>query len=895
MKKKNGKVSRLFSLVLVAAMLMSAVVALGVTASADEYVPGTATALPGGATVWDGTVSETLEGDGAEATPYLIQTPGDFVYFRNNATAETTAGKYYKITADLYFNDVNYVGEDGSTMNALSALSGGQVFSGYLDGGEYTLYNLVISSSSSSSATNALFNTINGTVENMNLRGLNLTTQGTAATFAVSLTDGAVIRNCHVYDSTLSGTTVGGLVTYASVASATTGATIDKSSFGGAITATSTCGGILGCSNSSLGIFTITDCVNTANITSTAARLGGIVGDISNGDSAFINKVTVQGCRNTGALTTTTTAADGQVGGIIGYTNRIKTFTISECENTGTIDAGAAATVGGILAYAGNGGGTDTTIVMTDCVNRANVTAGSNVGGLIGRATGIKPAIKITNCANFGHISGADYVGGFCGYLSGQAWAAIDPVVNNCANYGNVTASGSYAGLFAGYLESAYGSAALTFNNGILMGTVTATDYAAAVIGCAKLSQGNKSSYNIAFKNSYMKADLSVSKAGGRVAIFSPSSLVSSKTVVYNLNTTDSSFLVTATVKGTAQESVYSAYDTTGTGYTTVLTTGNASDLTDGTVLGKLNTYAKANGYAPWVQGTTAPEQMTFALALSGATLSLGGEMTLNMKLAAAKMPSVDGATVALKDNLGNTFAGVLNETEGYYTFVVGGISAADMAELRDYHLAVTVNEITYESLVIKAYSPMAYAQRMYNGGTAALQKLLIGMVGYVDAAQINRYGSSTAIADFIAATGYEGTIDVSGYNASKMTLSGVSAADLNTYVTVAANLDSSVNMVLKLKEGQSAAKLRVTVDDQNYDYEFVDGEATVTDLHAGMLLNELTLALLDSDGNSLATGTYSVGNFLALYLNDEYTVEVQNLAKAAAIYMYAVRAYAMQ
>ncbi|MFQ8952342.1 MAG: hypothetical protein ACLR56_04535 [Oscillospiraceae bacterium] len=133
------KLKKTLAFILTFAMLLSAVI----TAAA---VP--ATAASG---VWDGTIAESYAGGtGTEADPYLIETPQQLArvvgydvltdYTANIANGST--GKYYKLTADIYLNDVT--ASDWYTKSGLNEWYTGTAsrFCGNLDGGGHTIRGL---------------------------------------------------------------------------------------------------------------------------------------------------------------------------------------------------------------------------------------------------------------------------------------------------------------------------------------------------------------------------------------------------------------------------------------------------------------------------------------------------------------------------------------------------------------------------------------------------------------------------------------------------------------------------------------------------------------------------------------------------------------------------------
>lgn len=95
-------------------------------------------------TPWNGTVSSGLAGSGTSGDPYLISNGSDLAYlakFANEGEYNATANKYYKLTADVYLNDVSdpewYKGEN---------LNGWyfKAFLGTLDGAGHSIHGIYI-------------------------------------------------------------------------------------------------------------------------------------------------------------------------------------------------------------------------------------------------------------------------------------------------------------------------------------------------------------------------------------------------------------------------------------------------------------------------------------------------------------------------------------------------------------------------------------------------------------------------------------------------------------------------------------------------------------------------------------------------------------------------------
>ena len=201
-------------------------------------------------TYWDGTADKNLPGEGTEASPYLISTPEQLAGLaeRTNVDKEDFAGKYIKLTADIYLTDYT----DPNTENWKewhpiahewwkNESEGGGIdhgyFRGHFDGDGHTIYNLYYNGGAGwgsdwnpddpffdpeafigaldvTAFNRGLFaNVDGGTIENLNIGNARMNGVGSMAMLAVFTTNGTVIRNCHVqgeFRGTASG--MGGIV-----------------------------------------------------------------------------------------------------------------------------------------------------------------------------------------------------------------------------------------------------------------------------------------------------------------------------------------------------------------------------------------------------------------------------------------------------------------------------------------------------------------------------------------------------------------------------------------------------------------------------------------------------------------------------------------------------------
>jgi len=91
--------------------------------------------------VWSGFAINTLTGDGTENSPYLISDGEGLAY----AILSGGKGKYYKLTNDIYLNDIN--GVNWETAEAIgnyapSEWIDGVTFTGYFDGDSHIVYGI---------------------------------------------------------------------------------------------------------------------------------------------------------------------------------------------------------------------------------------------------------------------------------------------------------------------------------------------------------------------------------------------------------------------------------------------------------------------------------------------------------------------------------------------------------------------------------------------------------------------------------------------------------------------------------------------------------------------------------------------------------------------------------
>ena len=258
------------------------------------------------------------------------------------------------------------------------------------------------------------------------------------------------ITNMKISRSTLS---YGGLFGYVS------GVTIGNLNVEGTVTTSkSSCyiGGLIG---GAVGVITIYNCINyanvTSNVTSSSTRKysysGGLIGySASTG--------TIVGCSNVGNISSTLSASESQSysysGGIIGYSYR--SCTIIGCKNSGTISSTTSSSGSYTLCSysAGIIGYSESSCTINKCFNIGNISSISRIisssynssANPLSWSNGITNKGSITNCYNNGNVSASAYFSSYNAQINtNQANASgisLSGAATNCYNAGSISASG---------------------------------------------------------------------------------------------------------------------------------------------------------------------------------------------------------------------------------------------------------------------------------------------------------------------------------------------------------------------------------------------------------------------------------------------------------------------
>ncbi len=277
-------------------------------------------------------------GTGEKDDPFQIATGAQLGYL---ATRTDTAGKYYKLTADIDLSANEWVPIEK--------------FEGHFDGNGKTITGLNISGNYNAAVNLGLFGSIHvgATIQNVVLKDVNINVTQTAAeatnvgalvgfiNHAANASGDILIDNCYVIgDSTIS-VTANALGTYTGVR------------VGGLI-------GNLDANASASGTTIVINCFNEADVTVTATSgggsvaLGGIGGYMgANGNNATFH---VLNSGSVGTLTASATVTQGFVGGVVGWTKgqnaSVTKPTVDNCYSAGTMTGGTK--IGNIVAQSGN-------------------------------------------------------------------------------------------------------------------------------------------------------------------------------------------------------------------------------------------------------------------------------------------------------------------------------------------------------------------------------------------------------------------------------------------------------------------------------------------------------------------------------------------------------------
>ncbi len=342
-------------------------------------------------------------GDGSAQNPYLIDDAADLVTLSTSCalSGSTYRNKHYKQIADIDLSNVSFSPIGSETLP----------FEGVYDGGNFSVRGIVIPQSNT--APCGMF----GYLKN------------------------ATVRRVVIDGFTNNGT--GGKV-----------------------------GGVAGCAESS----TVEDCVMNSNLYTTAAMSGGIVAWMSGGrvvgctttstiksiNEDFVQSGGIVGYATNGALIERCTLSGNvasmgkRIGGMVGELNNSN---VTGCRVTSSAELfNNAHSCGGIVG--GHYGGT-----VSDCVVEGRV---GSQGDYCGGISGYFSAGEIRNCVVQGSASVITY-NDYCGGIAGAAYTTSSCIIDGCVSYADVRACHSLGGI-VGYTRPNSAAATVVVTNSMCGG-----------------------------------------------------------------------------------------------------------------------------------------------------------------------------------------------------------------------------------------------------------------------------------------------------------------------------------------------------------------------------------------------------------------------------------------
>ena len=361
-------------------------------------------------------------GDGTEGNPYQISNAEQLALMHKKIVDDNKELKshyesaYYVLTADIQVNDVSNFDKWESVSPEYSWTPIGfdsSNFSGVFDGKGYKISGLYVNANCGTAEEHSnnnygLFDTVNGTVKNVNISDSYFAVSGRPT--GVGGVAGLLMSK--VYDSAtggVAGKAYGGVNTVVKEGEEkkVEYSLISSCSFSGVINqirdnASTHIGGIIGDCDGN-----ITTSINKGTFNFSAGNVdsvGGIAGYMSEGS--------ISACKNDGSINCKA-EEDGLAigGGIVGKVfvsatgseNMSRGAKISNCENIGVVTADMYA--GGIAGQVSNDNN-DYCITVSECFNKGVVSAKDYTGGIIGHvncvddSTNGSDSIIIEKCEN---------------------------------------------------------------------------------------------------------------------------------------------------------------------------------------------------------------------------------------------------------------------------------------------------------------------------------------------------------------------------------------------------------------------------------------------------------------------------------------------------------------
>lgn len=450
-----------------------------------------------------------IEGNGTEASPYILKTPQDMVNMRTLAT----------LGGETWFKMANNIDMEGVTNYVPVNYDQNYERKIHFDGGNFTISKFSYDKSVNGANYGSLFGVLYGSCRNLKVdKATIVATNGCGVIGGYVGTTGkpAVVENVTITNSSVtnSGDRCGGICGTAKEA------TFNNVSFHGTVVSTfpytddldgARSGGFVGLTQTSA---TFTNCSADVTLEGANTNLGGFVGKIT-GEASFVD------CDAKSEVVTTATtkhragcfagyvngtivkfdncevlegsvieeasgaqnAIVSSIGGFAGYVGSTVKTTVENSSANVTVNAPYGQNVGGFIGIFGGG-----ELVVSDSHTKGSVTGNNQVGGFVAYLESGAGSLTATSSYSEAKITGSGhYVAGFGGNFANSAESSIK--LTDCYASGDVTSTGSSCSAFIGVINSngeltrCYATGNLTAANnvgGVLgyltTGTVTLTD-----------------------------------------------------------------------------------------------------------------------------------------------------------------------------------------------------------------------------------------------------------------------------------------------------------------------------------------------------------------------------------------------------------------------------------
>ena len=373
-------------------------------------------------------LSTGLEGEGTEASPYIISNLGEW----NAFTMSVNLGNHYAGKfVSLGFDIVEPMDPVTTPIGYWLAADDQAYFSGSFLGNDHTIKVALDGDNCKAQTYVALFGVVDegATVKDLKVTGTAKASGNYTAGiigYIRGVEDAKVtVSNCtSEVVITSGGERVAGIAGYAS------NAIIDNCNNNAAITAYDNVAGIVGYSYYN----TISNCHNTAEIKATTVTNTSLFLSSSN----FFALNSISASNNNW---------EHGVGGITGFTqNTVLSAVTNTASVSGNIKIGGIA---GVVYWSTIDNATNSGMVTGS--GQMNIRADSQMGQQWGSVTGgivgyVYTQGTISNCTNSGKISGLGGIGGIAGNMTNGNNTLSAPTIKNCLNNGVIESTNAYQG-----------------------------------------------------------------------------------------------------------------------------------------------------------------------------------------------------------------------------------------------------------------------------------------------------------------------------------------------------------------------------------------------------------------------------------------------------------------